>query len=91
MKVEITAETERIVNEQLSKGYFESLDELIVSGVQAWHERNPRQASTGGEQIQNPNGGTKAREFVQWAAGHRDTPPLSDEAISRANLYPDRG
>lgn len=32
----------------------------------------------------------KAREFVQWAKSHRHTPPLSDEAISRATMYPDR-
>ncbi len=36
-------------------------------------------------------GEEKARAFVEWARSHRDTPPLSDEAISRANLYPDRG
>ena len=35
-------------------------------------------------------GEAKARAFVEWAKSHRDTPPLSDEAISRANLYPDR-
>ena len=32
----------------------------------------------------------KARAFVQWANKHRDTPPLSDEAVSRASMYPDR-
>ena len=32
----------------------------------------------------------KASAFVQWAKGHRYTKPLSDEAISRASLYPDR-
>jgi hypothetical protein len=36
-------------------------------------------------------GEEKARAFVQWAESHRHTPPLSDEAISRANLYLDRG
>ena len=35
-------------------------------------------------------GEEKARAFVQWAKSHRDTPPLSDEAISRASMYPDR-
>lgn len=32
----------------------------------------------------------KARDFEQWAKSHRYTPPLSDEAISRAEMYPDR-
>lgn len=36
------------------------------------------------------SGEEKARAFVQWANSHRDTPPLSDEAISRAGMYPDR-
>ncbi len=36
------------------------------------------------------SGAEKARAFVQWAKSHRDTPPLSDEAVSRAGMYPDR-
>lgn len=39
---------------------------------------------------QNLSGEEKARAFVAWAKGHRDTPPLSDEAVSRASMYPDR-
>jgi hypothetical protein len=35
-------------------------------------------------------GEEKARAFVQWAKGHRPTPLLSDEAISRSGLNPDR-
>jgi hypothetical protein len=35
-------------------------------------------------------GEEKARAFAQWAKSHRDTPPLSDEAVSRASMYPDR-
>lgn len=31
-----------------------------------------------------------AQEFIEWADSFPDTPPLSDEAISRAALYPDR-
>ena len=36
------------------------------------------------------SGEEKARAFVQWAKSHRDTPPLSDDAIRRAGMYPDR-
>jgi hypothetical protein len=32
----------------------------------------------------------KARAFVQWAKSHRITPPLTDAAISRETMYPDR-
>jgi len=32
-----------------------------------------------------------ARRFHEWAESHdRTTPPLSDEAISRESIYPDR-
>ena len=36
------------------------------------------------------SGNEKAQEFVAWAKSHRPTKPLSDEAISRATMYPDR-
>ncbi len=34
-------------------------------------------------------GEEKAQAFVEWARSHRDTPPLSDEAVSRASMYRD--
>lgn len=37
------------------------------------------------------NGKEKALAFARWVKSHRDTPPLSDEAVSRASMYPDRG
>ncbi|MBM3792503.1 MAG: hypothetical protein FJW31_00230 [Acidobacteria bacterium] len=37
------------------------------------------------------SGEDKARAFMEWADSFPDdAPPLSDEAISRDNLYPDR-
>ena len=36
------------------------------------------------------SGEEMAKAFVEWARSHRDTPPLSDEAVSRAGMYPDR-
>jgi hypothetical protein len=32
----------------------------------------------------------RAEAFLEWADSVPDTPPLSDEAISRASMYPDR-
>jgi hypothetical protein len=81
MKINIAPETERIVREELSNGHFKSVDELMLSSVQAWRERNPappyRACMAGVD---------KAREFVAWAKSHPATPPLSDEAVSRAGL-----
>ena len=50
----------------------------------AKHEEN------GSASLTINSGEEKARAFVQWAKSHRDTPPLSDEAISRSSMYPDR-
>lgn len=35
MKIDIAPETERIVREELSSDHFKSVDELILSNVQA--------------------------------------------------------
>ncbi len=35
-------------------------------------------------------GEEKAREFGAWARSHRPTPLLSDDAVSRTSMYPDR-
>src|ERR1022692_1391339 len=91
MTIDIKPETERVVREELLGGHFQSVDDLILSGVQAWRERNlPRERSATGDTA--PVGQTserdKAREFVEWAKSHPVTPPLQDGAISRASLNP---
>jgi hypothetical protein len=41
--------------------------------------------------LQKTNPEEWARRFHEWAESHdRTTPPLSDEAISRESIYPDR-
>ena len=46
MTVELKPETERLVQEEISRGQFHSVDELIVCGVRAMRERrNVQQAS----------------------------------------------
>jgi hypothetical protein len=35
-------------------------------------------------------GEERAKAFLEWAESFPDTTPLSDEAISRAGMYPDR-
>ncbi|HEY3444203.1 MAG TPA: hypothetical protein VGK29_25860 [Paludibaculum sp.] len=47
-----------------------------------------REAGLAGSASQT--GKEKAQAFVAWARGHRPTTPLSDEAISRAKMYPER-
>ena len=58
------------------------LAQALTPGIER-EERSPSAAAvTSGEE--------NARAFVDWAKSHRDTPPLSDEAVSRAGMYPDR-
>jgi len=38
--VELRAETERLVREEIRSGHFRSVDERIVQGVRAWREKH---------------------------------------------------
>lgn len=38
--MELKAETERLVQEEIRSGHFRSVDELIVQGVRAWREKH---------------------------------------------------
>ncbi len=93
MTIHIGPETERVVREELRDGHFRSVDELILAGVQAWRERNlPTEGSGAGDTATTGRVGAcdKAREFVEWANSHPVTPSLSEDAVSRETLNPDR-
>lgn len=59
-----------------------SLSDYLVEIAAREAARRPAKSNSTGEE--------KAREFLAWAESFPDTPPLSDEAISRASMYPDR-
>ena len=40
MNIEIKPETERLVREEITSGHFRSVDDLIVTSIHAWRERN---------------------------------------------------
>ena len=40
MTINLKPETERLVKEEISRGHFHSLDELITEGVHAWREKH---------------------------------------------------
>ena len=40
MELEIKPETERLVQDEISRGHFHTVDELIVEGVRAWREKH---------------------------------------------------
>ncbi len=86
MHIDIAPETERLVREEINSGHVHSVDEIIKAGVQALREKNALSAKSASK----TSGEEKARAFVQWAESHPQTPPLSDESISRASMNPDR-
>ena len=40
MIIEILPETEQLVRKEIQSGHFQSVDDLIVTGVRAWREQN---------------------------------------------------
>ena len=40
MNIEINPETETLVREEITSGHFRSVDDLIVTSVQAWREKH---------------------------------------------------
>jgi Arc/MetJ-type ribon-helix-helix transcriptional regulator len=43
--VELKPDTERLVQEEIRRGHFHSVDELIVEGVNAWREKHQVESS----------------------------------------------
>lgn len=77
----VSAETERTLSALAEKRGL-SVDAYL------WELLNTRaEAVQGGGPV---TGKEKAAEFVAWAETFPDTPLLSDDAISREGLYPDR-
>lgn len=81
MTIEITRpELEALIQQRLQSGSFTGPEDVILAALRSFEPLRP----TG------MNGQKKALAFAQWAKSHHhDTPPLSDEAVSRANLVRD--
>jgi hypothetical protein len=82
MTIEISRpEVEEMIRQRLERGGFMDAEDVVLQALRASEPPSGEQYATGEE---------KARAFVEWATGHRHTPPLPDEAVSRASMYPDR-
>jgi Arc/MetJ-type ribon-helix-helix transcriptional regulator len=82
MTINVKPETQRLVQEELRSGHFQSVDEIIVEGVQAWREKH-RSNQIGPEQRRRavedalafakyraiPLGGISIKELIH--EGHR--------------------
>jgi Arc/MetJ-type ribon-helix-helix transcriptional regulator len=51
--VELNPETERLVQEEIQRGHFHSVDELIKEGVYAWREKHQVMESISTKPLQN--------------------------------------
>lgn len=40
MTIDIQPDTQELVQEEIRRGHFHSVDEMIVEGVNAWHEKH---------------------------------------------------
>jgi Arc/MetJ-type ribon-helix-helix transcriptional regulator len=45
MSIDVKPETERLVQEQIRSGHFQSVDDLILQGIQAWREKSLREGA----------------------------------------------
>ena len=61
MSIDIAPETERVVREELRSGHFRSIDDLILSSVQAWRERETESAARELSQQANVSSGRDER------------------------------
>jgi hypothetical protein len=84
MTIELKPEQERILQEALRQGRFQSVEQALDEALHSIA------VSSGGSPALSPS--ERAAAYRAWAASHpRTTPVLSDEAISRESIYTNRG
>jgi hypothetical protein len=87
MTIQLKPEQERVIGEAIRAGLLENAEGIVDVGVEAIRLR--LEDGRGAEQL---SADEWIRRFREWANSHsRDTPLLSDEAISRDSIYDDRG
>ena len=73
MNIEINPETERLVREVISSGHFRSVDDLIVTGINAWREKNIPTSDTDQAAEARRKAGEKIRELRKGVTLDRPT------------------
>jgi hypothetical protein len=88
MTITLKPEDEQVIEQAIQAGLIEHADEVVSAGIEALRARLEAKAAAG-EQV---GADEWMRKFRAWTHSHpRDTPLLSDEAISRESIYRDRG
>lgn len=88
MTIELNAEQQRVVDDAIQAGVIRSAEDVVEMGIDAVRERLEKQPAA------SPNESAEewAERLHNWAESHsRETPLLSDEAISRDSIYGNRG
>jgi Arc/MetJ-type ribon-helix-helix transcriptional regulator len=49
MTIHLKSETEKLVREEIERGHFQSVDDLILRSVRAWQEKYAEDAARGSE------------------------------------------
>ena len=75
MTIQLNAETERLVQEELQSGHFHSVDEIIVQGIRARREKEQPQRSE-----------AQRRQAVERALYFAENRAVSLEGISIKEL-----
>ena len=76
------------LNPEVEKGLLNRAQEHGLTLDAFVHDLVEREASLG--VAKKLRGKEKAQAFAEWTKSHRPTKLLSDEAVSRAAMYPDR-
>lgn len=85
MTIELKPEQARILEEALRQGRFHSVEEALDSAFQALA---PGKDSEPGKARPALSPSERAAAFRAWAENHpRNTPVLSDKAVSRETIY----
>jgi Arc/MetJ-type ribon-helix-helix transcriptional regulator len=98
MNVTLSPRLQKRIRELIERGEYRSADALVEQALDSFLDseeaEDTRVVSEGhapGTESRLLTGPEKARALREWAESHRPTPPLSDEAISRENIYGERG
>jgi hypothetical protein len=88
MAVQLSPEQEQVVGRAIHAGLIRNLDDVIGVGVETIRQRLEAQETA----IPPLSAAEWIRELHAWIDRNpRDTPELSDEAISRESIYEGRG
>jgi hypothetical protein len=88
MTIQLKPEQEQVIGQAIQAGLIRVPDDALDVGVETIRQQLRQR-----ESAQKPATAEQwSREFHAWVQGHsRNTPLLSDEAISRDSIYGTRG